>query len=67
VSITIPPASCTGSDVAARIAPDERDDPQAGLEGLLKATVILFGENEVAAERPSGQRRRLTNHGSSVC
>jgi len=54
-------------DVAAGIPPHERDDPQAGLKGLVKATVVIFGENEVAAERPRGQRRRLTNDGSGIC
>ena len=39
----------------------KRDDPQAGLEGLVKAAVTIFGENKVAAERPRGQRRRLTD------
>ena len=38
-------------DVAVRISPEKRDDPQAGVKGLVKATVVIFGENEVAAER----------------
>jgi hypothetical protein len=54
-------------DVAAGIPPDKRDDPQAGFEGLVKATVVIFGEDEVAAERSRGQRRCLTNDGSGVC
>jgi hypothetical protein len=33
---------------------------------MVKTTVTVFGENEVAAERPRGQRRRLPNHGSDV-
>jgi hypothetical protein len=41
-------------DAAATIAPDERDDPQAGLEGLVKTTVVISGENQVADKRPSG-------------
>ena len=53
-------------DVAAGIPPDKRDDPQAGFEGRLQATVVIFGENKVAAERPRGQRRRLTNDSSGV-
>ena len=32
----------------------------------IKATVTVFGEDEVAAKRPRGQRRRLPNHGSDV-
>jgi hypothetical protein len=54
-------------DVAARITQKERHDPQAGLKSLVKATVMIFGENEVAAKRPSGQRRCLTDDGSGVC
>jgi hypothetical protein len=38
----------------------------AGLEGLVKATVTIFGEHEVAAKRPRGQRRRLPDDGSDV-
>jgi hypothetical protein len=53
-------------DVAAGIPPHERDDPQAGLKVLVKATVVIFGEYEVAAERPRGQRRRITHDGSGV-
>ena len=53
-------------DVAAGITPEKRDDPQAGLKGLVKPTVVIFGENEVAAERPRGQRRRLTNDRAGV-
>jgi hypothetical protein len=54
-------------DVAAGISPHERDNPQAGLEGLVKVTAMIFGENEIAAERPRGQRRCLANDGSDVC
>jgi len=56
-----------GLDIAAWIPQHKRDDPQAGFEGLVKATVMIFGENEVAAERPRGKRRRLSNDGSGVC
>ena len=41
-------------DVAAGVPQHKRDDPQAGVKGLVKATVMIFGENEVAAERPRG-------------
>ena len=54
-------------DVVAWISPQERDDPQAGLERLVDATVAILGEDEVTAERPRGQRRRRTNVGSDVC
>jgi hypothetical protein len=53
-------------DVTAGITQEQRHDPQAGVKGLVKATVTIFGENEVAAKRPRGQRRRLPNHGSDV-
>ena len=53
-------------DVVAGIPRHKRDDPQAGLEGLVETAVMIFGENEIAAERPRGQRRRLTNDGSGV-
>ncbi len=61
-----PPGGVHRLDVAAGIPPHERDDPQAGLEGLVKAAVTIFGENQVAAERPRGQRRCRTNAGSDV-
>jgi hypothetical protein len=44
----------------------KRDNAQAGVKSLVEATVTIFGENEVAAERPRGQRRRLPDHGSDV-
>jgi len=53
-------------DVAAGITQEKRHDPQAGVKGRLKATVTVFGENEVAAERPRGQRRGVPDHGSDV-
>jgi hypothetical protein len=28
---------------------------------------MIFGEHQVAAKRPRGQRRRLPDHGSGVC
>jgi RecB family exonuclease len=53
-------------DVAAGITQEKRHDPQASVKGLVKAAVTIFGEDEVAAERPRGQRRRLPDHGSDV-
>ena len=53
-------------DVAAGIAHKKRDDSQAGLQGLVKTVVLVFGEHEVAAKRPCGERRRLPDHGSDV-
>ena len=61
-----PPGVVHRLDITAGIPPHKRDDPQAGLKGRLKAAVMIFGENEVAAERPRRQRRRLTNDGSGV-
>jgi hypothetical protein len=49
-------------DVAGGISPHERHDPQTGCEGLLETTVLIRGENQVAAERATGERRGLTNH-----
>jgi hypothetical protein len=61
-----PPGVVHALDVAAGITHEKRDNAQAGVKGLVKATVTIFGENEVAAERPRGQRRRLPDHGSDV-
>jgi hypothetical protein len=60
------PGVVHGLDVAAWIPQHERDDPQAGFEGLVKATMLILGENEVAAERPLGQLRRLAHDGTGV-
>ena len=62
----MPPASWTRLMSAGGITQEKRHDPQAGVEGRLKAAVTVFGENEVAAKRPRGQRRRFPNHGADV-
>ncbi len=49
-------------DVAGGIPPEQRHDPQAGFEGLVEATVLIGGENQIAAEGTIGERRRLANH-----
>jgi hypothetical protein len=54
-------------DVAAGITHEERHDAQPGVKGLVKSAVAIFGENEVAAEWPRGQRRRLPYHRSDIC
>jgi hypothetical protein len=53
-------------DVGAWISPEKRDDPQAGLEGLVKATVPVLGEDKVAAERPRGECRCVAHGRSDV-
>jgi hypothetical protein len=53
-------------DVAAGVTQEKRHDPQAGVKGLVEATVTILGENEVAAKRPRGQRRGLPHHRSDV-
>src|SRR5689334_18572895 len=60
------PGIVDGLDVLTGISPDERDDPQAGLEGLVEAAMVVFAQDEVAAERPRGPRRRITGDGSDV-
>jgi hypothetical protein len=50
-----------GVDIALGIAPEERDDPQAGRKRLIDSMVLVRGENEVASKRAIGQRRRFTN------
>jgi hypothetical protein len=49
-------------DVAGGISPEQRHDPQTGFEGLVKATVLIGVENQIAAKGTIGERRRLTNH-----
>ena len=61
-----PPGVVHALDVAAWITHEKRDNAQAGVKGLVEATVTIFGENEVAAERPRGQRRSLPDHRSDV-
>ncbi len=61
-----PPGVVDLLDVAAGIPPEKRHDPQPGLESRVKATVLILGQDEVAAERPRGQRRRLPDHGTGV-
>ena len=53
-------------DVAAGIPHMNETIRNPAVQGLVQATVVIFGENEVAAERPRGQRRRLTNDRSDV-
>jgi hypothetical protein len=61
-----PPGVVHALDVAARIAHEKRDHPQAGVEGLVKAMVTVFGEHQVAAEWPRGQLRRLADDRADV-
>ena len=49
-------------DVAGGISPHQRHDPHTGFQGLVKATVLIGVENQIAAKRTIGERRRLTNH-----
>ena len=49
-------------DIASGISEKQGHDPQTGLEGLIEATVLIGGENQVAAEGTIGQRCRLANH-----
>jgi hypothetical protein len=53
-------------DVAARIAPDQRHDPQTGRQGLIDSTVLIFEENEVAGKRPVGESCGFPDHLSGV-
>jgi hypothetical protein len=45
------PSTMHPLDVTARIAPNERHDPQASLKSLVGATVLILGEDKVAANR----------------
>jgi hypothetical protein len=49
-------------DVAGGIAPHQRHDPHPGFNGLVKATVLIGGDNQIAAKRTIGERLRLANH-----
>jgi hypothetical protein len=49
-------------DVASGISPHERHDPHTGFKGLVETTMLIGGENQIAAERTIGERRRLANH-----
>ena len=49
-------------DVAGGISPKQRHDPQTGFKGLVKTTVLIGGENQIAAKRTIGECRRLANH-----
>ena len=53
-------------DIAAGIPQHKRDDPQAGLEGLVNATVMVFGDTRLPPNGLRGECRRLTNDGSDV-
>ena len=48
-------------DVAGRISPHERNDPHTGFKGVVEATMLIGGENQIAAKRTIGERRCLTN------
>ena len=61
-----PPGVVDLLDVAAGVSQEKRHDPQAGVEGLVKATVPIFSEYEVAAKRLRGERRCLPDHACDV-
>jgi hypothetical protein len=53
-------------DIALGTAPEERHDPQTGRKSLVDPTVLVRGENEVAAKRSIGQCCRFANHIAGV-
>ena len=49
-------------DVAGGISEEQRHDTHSGFKGLVKATMLVGVENQIASEGTIGKRRRLTNH-----
>ena len=55
-----------GRHIVSRIGPHERHDPQSSVEGLIKSTVVVRGQDEVAPKRPIGESCRFTDYISGV-